>query len=168
MAADVYSGKGLRTMAGLLEKLERRTEAEEYLRKIDERYDSPGLLVEFLVRHREEPQFQKSLERLVKETFPAGAEPARAGGIRHGRPEGAAVSWVPEEPRPAAPFKVGDIIVGVDSVRVRSLRQMSVQQRLSTADEALILFWRAGATQEAKLPRKAIGDYGFAVDPPRH
>jgi hypothetical protein len=68
---------------------------------------------------------------------------------------------------PSAGLFVGDVVVGLDSIRVGTLQQLRVQSRLSTEAEISIIYWRRGATLEARVPRLALREYGFETDPPR-
>src|SRR5262249_697713 len=49
-AAEVYSARGLSTMAELQERMDNLDEAESYFEKIEERYDDSSLLMAFYQR----------------------------------------------------------------------------------------------------------------------
>jgi hypothetical protein len=172
MAAMVHSFGGLTTMAGLLERMGRLTEAEQYFQNAYERYDggiSP--LVEFLVRHRKEARLAGSLEGIVAAVFPQGLQPVRKEDVGVPRPAGVLLMGMPDASEakagPSAGLFVGDVVVGLDSIRVGTLQQLRVQSRLSTEAEISIIYWRRGATLEARVPRLALREYGFETDPPR-
>jgi predicted metalloprotease with PDZ domain len=168
----VHSFGGLTTMAGLLERMGRLTEAEQYFQNAYERYDggiSP--LVEFLVRHRKEARLAGSLEGIVAAVFPQGLQPVRKEDVGVPRPAGVLLMGMPDASEakagPSAGLFVGDVVVGLDSIRVGTLQQLRVQSRLSTEAEISIIYWRRGATLEARVPRLALREYGFETDPPR-
>jgi hypothetical protein len=62
---------------------------------------------------------------------------------------------------------VGDVVVGVDGVRVSGLGQLRVQGRLSTTPEASVMYWRHGTILESRVSRLGLREYGFAPDPVR-
>ncbi len=167
-AADVHSSGGLETMARLLERMGRLTEAEKYFRLNHERYDSGvSALVEFLVRHQDHPGMEASLGRVVTDVFPGGQRPAQKGEFVASRPAGALVGSLSDAPGDSVGLVVGDVVVGVDGVRVSGLGQLRVQGRLSTTPEASVMYWRHGIILESRVSRLGLREYGFAPDPVR-
>jgi tetratricopeptide (TPR) repeat protein len=144
---------------GILEKIGRPAEAEECLRNIDERPSRASRRVSdaasrgAALRSRWSISSRRSSRRGHRRSGRKRAEKAR--------PEGATISSVPRKGAPA--FNIGDVVVSVDRVRVRSLRQFRVQRRLSLAADTQIHFWRAGSVQVVKMaptmasPRTRLG-----------
>jgi tetratricopeptide (TPR) repeat protein len=169
-AAEVYSAGGLRTMAMLLERMGQLAEAEEYLRQISERYDHEGDLVEFLVRHRDDAtckRCRRSLEEVIARAFPEGPQPVHLNEFGAARPEGVTIGAPTGHGSGGVSLLVGDVIVGIDAVRVNGLRQMRIQNRLSTEPEVKIVYWRRGVATEARVGRVAFRYFPFAPEPPR-
>jgi hypothetical protein len=52
----------------------------------------------------------------------------------------------------------------VDGFRVSSLRQFRVQNRLSPAPEATIIYWRKGNAVEASVARVTMRDHSYKPD----
>jgi len=165
MAADVYSFAGLETMGKLDAKLGRPDEAERYFVRIYERYDHPGPLVEFLVARRREPRFQAALDQVIKETFPKGQERFQNSGFGPARPDGVYIVGLAAKKYEMG-FVAGDVVVGLDGVRVRSLKQLRVLRRLSTDERVRVAFWRRGKLLEGEFPRDAFAYQAFADDQP--
>ena len=81
-AAEVYSEKGLFTMARLMERMGRLREAEEHYRRILDRYDSPDELAGFYYRRarvEKKTAYEAKLRDALALALPSGLEPlARA------------------------------------------------------------------------------------------
>jgi hypothetical protein len=159
-AADTYSAKGLRTLSALLEKLGRYSEAEEYLQKVNERYDNVFPLYEFFGRNKDVPSVKKSLDIVLADVFPDGHKPVRKEDIGLLPPAGAKISGLPDHGAGCG-LEVGDRIVGIDGIRVNSLQQLRLQNRLSTATECTIIYWRKGTAVEASVPRLTLRAHHF-------
>jgi hypothetical protein len=162
-AADTYSSAGLLMLAELLDKMKHYSEAEEYFQKEQERYDSfAGFTqyVAFLARHRDDPGLKRSLDHMIAEAFPDGPKPVRIEEFGWLRPAGATVSGMPHKGG-AGGLSVGDVVVGVDGVRVNDLRQMRLQNRLSPETDVEIIYWRQGKATATRLPRLVLRDYMY-------
>ncbi len=129
MVAETYCSGGLTTLASLYERLGRPAQAESWYRKNGERYDSedpasyPLLGFYYRMTHGEGREaYREKLERLAGKVFPTGleplpeehdAEPPRGGLLLDGK--SSAID--------KAGLRGGDVIVGLDGWRVRSMEQ---------------------------------------------
>ena len=115
-------------MARLLERMGRLTEAEKYFRMSHERYSSGvSALVEFLVRHQDDPGMAASLRRIVTDVFPGGQQPVRNDEFSASRPVGASVASLPDAPRDRVPG--GELLdeVGAEQQPTVSARPLAVR-----------------------------------------
>jgi hypothetical protein len=162
-AADTYSSYGLTTLARVLGRLKRYPEAEEYFRKEKERYGGMGSYTEYvamLISDPHDPSLKRTLDTLLTSTFPEGQQPVSKDELGATRPDGAAIGSLPHGGGQCG-LAIGDVVVGIDGVRVKNLRQIRLQNRLSMDKDLKVLYWRQGNVVEASVPRKAFRDYGY-------
>ena len=158
-AADSYSATGLETMASLLEKMQRLPEAEEYFKKIRDRYDDPGALQTFYARNRERsPQFAESADALMSSMFPQGQEKVQVQELSDAPRDGVLINSSSDLLRRLG-LKAGDVIVGIDGIRVRTDAQY-LYLRDQAADQPMTLtVWNGAryAQVAVNVPKRWMG-----------
>jgi tetratricopeptide (TPR) repeat protein len=159
MAAEAYSGRGLYTMATLLEKDGQLTQAETYLNKVAERYDQIDELIMFYGRHRRENQrFAEAFDRMNAKLFPKGQEPADVAALS-GIPRDGVVLTGMNERAQAAGLKKGDVIVTINGIRVRNEKQY--RYLLQSAPSLMVQFgfWSPQKYRSVviNLPERRLG-----------
>lgn len=150
-AAESYSSRGLETMASLMEKMQRFSEAEEYYKKIKERYDDPGELNAFYFRNKARtPEYAHAAEALQASIFPNGMEPAQLQTFS-GPPHDGVLIRTSSPLVHAAGLKVGDVIVAIEGARVRSLPQYSFLRDRDPNSKMTLIVWNGAAYAEVPV-----------------
>jgi|HubBroStandDraft_4_1064222.scaffolds.fasta_scaffold06737_2 tetratricopeptide (TPR) repeat protein len=158
-AADAYSAGGLITMAFLLERTGKIKEAEEYLKKLRDRYPShEEELKEFYIRNRQhDPDYEKIAATEMAKLFPAGFERVTIANFTSAPLDGIMIKT--ETPRvKTAHFKLGDIIVAIDGMRVHTQKQYCCLRDLSFDPNMTLIVWENGQYAERKvsLPQRRL------------
>jgi hypothetical protein len=143
-AAAVYSGRGLTTLAGLYERMGRWPDAEEYYRKLAERYEGnePTLLAFYLRRQRDgkEGGVSAPREALLARIFPAGLEKVTTEGTAP--PAGGVEIVTSSDDATRAGVAKGDIVVALDGFRVLNHDQYFTIRQLRREPEMVLTLWR--------------------------
>ena len=121
-AAETYSQGGLWTMADLLEKMSDLAGAEQYYRKIFERYRDPGDLVGFYRRHRKDGRYQTKCNQLLATLFPKSMQRAALDEFSGQPTAGVSFGSTTQAMRRHGLWE-GDIIVAMDGYRVENEAQ---------------------------------------------
>jgi tetratricopeptide (TPR) repeat protein len=139
-AAEVYSQKGLETMAKLQEKMNSLDTAEDYFQKIRERYDTKGMLCAFYQRHPNHDKFQAKYNDLIGELFPGGMQTAALSEFS-GSPSNGVIFL--NSNRILAQYGLGihDIIVAIDGCKVKNLEQYVFVRSLSDSPRMDLVVW---------------------------
>lgn len=139
-AAEVYSQKGLETMAKLQEKMNSLDAAEDYFRKIRERYDTKGILCAFYQRHPNHDKFQAKYNDLVGELFPGGMQTAALSEFS-GFPSNGVIFL--NSNRIMAQYGLGthDIIVAIDGYKVENRDQYEFIRSLNDSPRMDLVVW---------------------------
>jgi hypothetical protein len=126
-SAAVYSARGLSTLAHLLERRARIREADEVFTAMAARYPTDkAQLAGFLYRQAvtaKKPLYLNRWKALEKEIFPNGVQPM-ATAMTHQPEKGVFVEEDSYSSRRVR-LQAGDIIVGVDGLKVESREQYS-------------------------------------------
>jgi tetratricopeptide (TPR) repeat protein len=157
--AEVYSQAGLETMAFLLEKMGKFTEAEDYFEKIEERYQSDGELESFYVRNRTKtPEYEKHAASAMATLFPDGPQKIALADLK-GPPDDGVILRSRNAKTDELGLKIGDIFVAVDGFRIHSLPQYSFVRAMSTDPRIGFFVWNGTAYFEIKatLPTRRYG-----------
>jgi tetratricopeptide (TPR) repeat protein len=150
MAAEVYSERGLLIMADLMDRMGRYAAAEDYYRRIKERYQDEAALKHFYVRYRHDvagPLFAAESEAAMKEVFPAGLERAKLADFSLAPSAGVSVVTSPDVQKLTG-LDQGDVIVAMDGYRVKTYEQYVVIRGFRAAGKKPLLVWHQGAYVE--------------------
>jgi tetratricopeptide (TPR) repeat protein len=167
MAAEVYSSRGLETMALLCERADRVPDAETYFRKLAERYERWEELLVFYNRHRSEPKYALAAARLTDKVFPDGREEmdiARLSGV----PTSGVILTSNSKTTAVLGLVAGDVIVAVNGVRIQNKSQYFYQMDTAASEKVdLIVFSRRRyRTIAATLPDHRLGATIAIFQPP--
>jgi len=146
-AADVYSGRGLSTLANLYERMGRWVDAEEWFRRMADRYeDNESTLLSFYLRRQragKEGRASGPREALLAKIFPAGMEKmTEVPGEGSAAPMGGLQLVGASRDAKAAGLAGGDIIVAVDRVRVQTHDQYLTVRLLRREPDMPLTVWR--------------------------
>lgn len=150
MAAEVYSGQGLLTMAELMDRMGRYQEAEDHYRKVKERYELDAPLKRFYVRYRHDvggPLFAAEADAAMKELFPAGLQRVTRADFSLAPTDGVSVASS-QEAQKLTGLAQGDVIVAIDGYRVRTVEQYRAIRGFRAPAKRPMMVWHLGAYVE--------------------
>jgi tetratricopeptide (TPR) repeat protein len=159
-AAESYSFSGLLTRAHLYDWMGNAPRAEEYYRRLDERYDSPGDLLGFLLRHQ---RHGIEVDSLKWKIFPAGVVSIALPTLRDPPVYGVEVAEV-EKIGERAGLRMHDIIVAVDGIRVNNRAQYYSAKAMSLDPNMHVTVWRDLKYTEMTGPLRYGGIWGAVKD----
>ena len=146
--AEVYSFKGLETMAHLLERMGRVREAESYYEKINERYNNVQPLHAFYAREATAfPEYAEKMKAGEREIFPQGIETVALAELSGKPAQGVLVRDENDLSRQCG-LKAGAIVVGLDGKRVLNMNQYSYVRGLTASPELDLLVYQDDRYQE--------------------
>ena len=158
-AAEVYSYRGLETMARLMEKRGKLKDAENYFQKIAERYDDKSELTSFYIRHTGDPMFAAISAPLKARLYPLGPEKVSVADLKTPPTDGVRMVDTTTFASNLG-LRPGDIFVGFDGIRVHNVDQFK-DIRMRTADpNVTYVVWNArkGYREiKAVLPARLLG-----------
>ena len=157
-AADVYSASGLTTMANLLEKMQRFPEAEDYFKKVRERYKDAVGLQHFYTRNRERsPAYAQAADAWLAAHFPRGTEQVNLTVLREAPTDGVLINSHSRYIRDAG-LKVGDVIVAIDGIRVRSDQQYLFLRDQAADQPMRLTVWNGSGYAEVgvNVPKRRL------------
>jgi len=150
-AADVYSHAGLCTMAHLMERMKRYSEAERYYKKVHERYDDATVLNAFYLRNRgNAPEYARRSDELKTAAFPRGMEDAHLHDFNGPPPDGVSIATSNNLVR-GAHLKEGDVIVAINNVRVHSEKQYIFVRDMDAEPNMTLVVWNGAQYAERKV-----------------
>src|SRR3954468_733495 len=155
-AADSYSFIGLLTRAHLYDWMGNARRAEEYYRRLDERYDSSADLLGFLLRQQ---RHGIEVDSLKWKIFPAGVASVALPTLREPPVYGVEVAAV-ERIGERAGVRTHDIIVAVDGIRVNNLAQYYSAKAMSLDPNMRVTVWRDLKYTETTGPIRYGGMWG--------
>jgi tetratricopeptide (TPR) repeat protein len=161
-AAEVYSGRGLCTKAQLMELEKKYDEALDYYQRNEERYNDPGPLAAFCVRYKDktgDSRFDKLVKPRLKSLFPRGVEKVGLKEFKAAPEEGVLLSGDSDSLKQAG-LKKGDVIVGLDGMRVYdAIQYMYVRSLGETNAEMNLIVWNGAGFVEKKAnpPNRRFG-----------
>ncbi len=158
-AAKAYSASGLETMADLLDKMNRLSEAEDYYKRIEKRYDSPGELTKFYLKHSDIPEYKKKYEKTLKKTFPHGLKKVTIASFKNKPKKGVSILSYSQRLH-RYNLERGDIIVAIDGYLVENLEQYYSIRSLSDNPKIEFIVWTHGSY---KLIKAELKDRKFGV-----
>jgi tetratricopeptide (TPR) repeat protein len=158
MAADVYSARGLVTMAKLYERDARLSDAESYFRKQAERYEDWEDITQFYTRHPNEPKFKDALETVAAKLFPDGRQGLDTATGQNA-PAAGVLLTAASKTTDSLGLQKGDVIVAINGVRIRNKGQYYYQMDTSPSPKIDLIVWSHGnyCLATANLPDHRLG-----------
>jgi tetratricopeptide (TPR) repeat protein len=170
IAADVYSQRGLETMAYFLERTGKYAEAEEQYKKVIERYgaDHRASLDDFYIRHEHRVSdglFAAQAKAAMAKVFPSGLERVAISDLTSPPVRGEG-TWIDGKHQKTLHFgmQAGDQVVAVNGYRLRNQRQWDLLWSLDDKPAGTTIVWRQGRYVEVKGLMKRM-NYGPANRP---
>ncbi len=137
-AADTYSGYGLLARAYLYDWAGDARHAEQYYRRLSDRYDSHSELLGFMLRqHRQGIE----VDALKWKVFPAGVVSVTLPMLRDAPTTGVEVAEV-ERIGERHGLRKNDIVVAIDGIRVANLQQYYAAKSMSIDANMRMTLWR--------------------------
>ncbi len=161
-AAGTYAERGLYVMARFLEKTGRMREAEEYYRRILDRYERPTRLAGFYYRQarvRGKTEYEARLRDALALSMPDGLEPLDRSKLP-AKPEDGVVVKKENDLTKKFGLKYGNVIVGLDGFRVRDWRQYEAVRDLDLSPKMKLVAWRGASYDDVAVE---IWDRQFRV-----
>ena len=158
-AAEVYSAGGLAAMASLLERSGDLAQAEEYFRKIDERYEGENELAVFYVRNRDRsPEYAKAARAATAKAFPDDLEPVKISDLSAPPRDGVALTRGSALAQQLG-LGVGNVLVAIDGYRIRNKAQYYFVRALKRDPMITYIVWKMDHYVEVKgkVPRRSLG-----------
>jgi hypothetical protein len=162
-AAEVYSEGGLFVMARLMERMERLREAEEYYRRIQERYDEGDALVGFYYRRArvdKDASYEARLRSALALALPSGLEPFDRASLPPAPQDGAVFKGANDNTKRYG-IQWGNVVVAVDGFRVHDNPAYNVVRALSQSPKMKLVVWRGKSYDEIEVE---LWDRRFRVD----
>lgn len=162
-AANVYSARGLFVMAHLMERMGRLREAEEYYRRIHERYNDSEELVGFYYRRSrvdKDTSYETRLRDALALALPSGLEPFDRASLPPAPKDGAVFRSANDNTKRYG-INWGNVIVAVDGYRVHDFNAYSVVKALSQSPKMKLVIWRGTSYDEIEVE---LWDRMFRVD----
>jgi tetratricopeptide (TPR) repeat protein len=157
-AAEVYSYRGLETMARLMEKRGQLKDAENYFQKIAERYEDKSQVQAFYVRNASDPMFAAVGGPMRTQIYPHGIEKVALADLKAPPSDGLKLVTT-NTFATSIGLAAGDVFVGFDGIRVHNLAQFG-NVRLSSANPVVsYVVWNSHGYHEVKtiLPARLLG-----------
>ena len=170
--AATGSGRGLETLARLLERTGDSAGAEKLYRHIAQRYTAnQNLLGAFCIRLARRTGDKADMEqgtRLLAKTLPRGLEPWTAADAANPPTDGARVTLTSPRARRLG-LRQDDIVVAIDGLRVRDAWARPVIANLELDPGMTLVVWRDGQYQELTLqvPQRWFGATFENYKPPQ-
>ncbi|MBA3992984.1 MAG: hypothetical protein C0469_05595 [Cyanobacteria bacterium DS2.3.42] len=140
-AAEVYSARGLISLARHNERLCKLSEAEETYRKVLGRYGYKWPLAAFYIRYSDkDKKYAQEASVLTKEIFPTGMKKVTLASFTEKPKRGLEVEstdWLTDK----APIERKDIIVAVNGYEVINKDQFDLARNLATKPSAWVIYW---------------------------
>ena len=157
--AEVYSARGLAAMANLLERTGDLAQAEDYFRKIDERYEDGNDLAIFYVRNRaHSPEYEAAARNAIAKIFPNDLEQVQISDLLTAPRDGVALSGTGAVAQKLG-LGAGDVLVAIDGYRIRNKSQYYLVRDLKRDPMISYIVWQKGHYVEAKgnVPQRILG-----------
>ena len=159
-AADIYSDGGLRTLMHLLEKRAQFDQAEEYGKKIVERYNDTDPLIGFYKRRSDagDAAFQPKFDSFATAAFPEGMKKVTLGSFS-GPPDAGVRFLVTNDALRRNGLSDQSIIVGLDGYAIENIKEYYFVRAFSDSPVMLFIVWDGQAYREitANQPGRHFG-----------
>lgn len=160
LAAETYSGAGLVTMGYFLERTRKYDDAEQWYRKMIERYDNRGALDAFYIRYEQrvgDDRFKSQAAAARKSMFPGGLERVSLAELTAPPPPQDGFRLTTEEiPPKGDALTLGDVVVAVNGQRVHNETQYDTLLTLDDNPMVTVIVWRQAkyVQVEVRLSRR--------------
>jgi hypothetical protein len=162
-SAETYSGAGLFVMARLLERMGRLNEAEEYYRRMQERYDDNANLAGFYYR-RARVENDASYETRFRDAFaralPSGLESFERAALPPSPLDGVVIKGANDNTK-RYEIQGGSVIVALDGFRVHNTAGYHAVKALSQSPRMKLVIWRGKSYDEIEVE---LWDRKFRVE----
>jgi tetratricopeptide (TPR) repeat protein len=162
-AAAIYSSNGLFTMARLMERMGRLREAEEYYRRILDRYRDPSQLAGFYYRQarvEKTAAYETKLRETLALALPSGLELLDRSKLPTSPTDGVVIKKENDNTKRYG-LHFGHVIVGLDGFRVRDVNAYTVVRALSQSPRMKLVVWRGTSYDEVDAE---LWDRSFRVE----
>ncbi len=149
--AGVYSWRGLTTMLNLLLRMGEFDQAEEYGRKIQERYHDSGPLIAFYrtMAAKGDAGFKAKFDASVREVFPAGLKSVTLSSFA--RPPQNGMRFYKTSATMAANGLSSDqVVVALDGYQTENVAQYEAVRSFSDSPGMAFIVWDGHAYREVK------------------
>ena len=151
-AAEVYSARGLLTLAELYERQGKLKEAEDILKKVEDRYEKTVVLLPFYLRNSDkDKRYAQEAGVLTKKFFPDGMKKVTLASFSVAPTTGMKVTgedWLADK----SPLKDGVVIVALNGYACSSKAQFDVARDLSTKPSVWVIYWNGKEYKERTHP----------------
>ncbi len=149
--AEVYSSTGLNTMLNLLVRMGQFDRAEEYGRKIQERYNDSEPLIGFYstMAGKGDPDFKAKLDASIQPVFPEGLKRVTLPSFEGLPKKGIRFSTTNSAMR-ANGLSSDQVIVALDGYQVENTAQYTRVRWFSKSPDMTFIVWDANAYREVK------------------
>jgi hypothetical protein len=158
--AEVYSSAGLNAILNLLVRMEKVAEAEEYGKKIQERYNDSGPLITFyqMMAFKGDLGFKAKLAAAIKQVFPSGLQPVMPSSFEGPPMEGIQFAET-NKTLALAGLSSKQVVVALDGYRVQNVEQYTTVRSFSKASKMVFIIWNGHVSQEvtAYQPGRRFG-----------
>ncbi len=160
-AGAVYSHAGLKAKAEFFEATGKYTDALDYYKKIEERYESSGDLVNFCARYKAKTgrtDFDEIAARRTRSVFPEGIEHVTLKDF-NGAPRDGMMLGSENNATRAAGLHKGEVIVALNGIHVHSKEQYMYVWSLDSKPELDLIVGKGGQYREVKAspPNRSFG-----------
>jgi tetratricopeptide (TPR) repeat protein len=162
-AAEIYSGSGLFTMARLMERMGRLREAEEYYRRILDRYRDATQLAGFYYRQArvgKKAAYETKLRDALALALPSGLELFDRASLPPAPTDGVVIKKANDNTKRYG-IQFGHVIVALDGFRVRDVDAYTAVRALSQSPRMKLVVWRGTSYDEMDVE---LWDRSFRVD----
>lgn len=158
-AAEVYSYRGLETMAKLMERMEKWVDASKYYAAIGERYNDNSPLISFLERNQErDPKLAEAYKQALAPAFPDGIQDAVLADFKEAPVDGVEITSS-SQLLVRNGMKSGSIIVALDGHRVQTLEQYDLLRSMKPGAPLDLIVWDGSAYRQlsVNVPNRKFG-----------
>lgn len=151
-AAEVYSARGLITLADFYERQGKLKEAEDILKKVEDRYENSTVLAPFYLRNAEkDKRYAQEASVRTKKIFPDGMKKVTLASFSGAPKTGMEVTgedWVANK----SPLKEGVVIVALNGYAAGTKAQFDVARDLTTKPSVWLIYWDGKEYKERTHP----------------
>jgi hypothetical protein len=145
-------------MANLLERNGDLAQAEDYFRKIDQRYESQDELSSFYLRNRaRSPQYETAARAAIAKVFPNDLQQVKMSDLSTAPRDGVALAGTSRVTQRLG-LRVGDVLVAIDGYRISNTAQYYMVRAFRTDPIVSYIVWQTDHYVEVKgnVPQRRI------------